>query len=158
MSLTFRKNTPSKSRQRCCRYLQKTINVMTKNFLFVLLLVCTSIIGCGKGFVPAGGKVTYEDGSPVTSGGIVFSSSFFMAEGRIQSDGTYTLFSLKPGDGLPPGQYKVTIGASETDERERSVDLIDPKFSDPKSSPLFAEVIKGGTNQFDFQVTKPGKK
>jgi len=127
---------------------------MTKHSLFVFVLSFLFVAGCGGDFIQTGGKVTYEDGSPVTSGGIVFETDNFMADGRIQPDGTYTLSSLKPGDGLPAGTYRVSISAVEYDENERQVVLVDPKYGSPSSSGLTAEVSRG-QHRFDFTVTKP---
>ena len=130
---------------------------MKRNLLFVAILTLLVFVpGCGGEFVPTGGKVSYDDGSPVTQGGIVFQTGSFMADGQIQSNGTYTLSSLKPGDGLPPGKYTVTISASERDDKEQLVYFVDPKFANPNTSGLTAEVAKG-QSQFNFTVTKPGK-
>ena len=102
----------------------------------------------------AGGKVTFDDGSPVTQGGVVFETDSFMAEGRIQSDGSYTLSSLKPGDGLPAGSYRVTISSMEMGDNYQPIYYVDPKFSNSATSGLTADVAKG-KNRFDFTVTKP---
>jgi hypothetical protein len=126
---------------------------MMKHYLFFVLL-CLTISGCNNGFVPVHGKVTFEDGSPLTQGGIAFSTATFMADGKIQPDGTFTLTSLKQGDGLPPGNHVVTISASEVDTKERTTYLVDPMFGDVTTTPLTAEV---SVNQkiFDFKVSKP---
>ncbi|MDR0335593.1 MAG: carboxypeptidase-like regulatory domain-containing protein, partial [Planctomycetaceae bacterium] len=100
------------------------------------------------------GKVTFEDGSPLTQGGIAFSTATFMADGKIRADGSFTLTSSKPGDGLPPGNYIVTISASETDDKERTIYLVDPKFGDVTTSPFTAEV-SADQKKFDFTVSKP---
>lgn len=99
----------------------------------------------------------YEDGSPLTNGGIAFSTYNFMADAKIQPDGTFKLSSLKPDDGLPPGTYKVTIDASETDTKEKTVYLVDPVFADTATTPLTAEVTSG-TKYFVFKVRKPAVK
>jgi hypothetical protein len=126
---------------------------MLKHY-FLFILVCITISGCNNKFIPVHGKVTFEDGSPLTQGGIAFSTATFMADGKIQPNGTFTLTSLKPGDGLPPGDYTVTINASETDAKEKTIYLIDPVFGDVTTTPLTANV---SANQkiFDFKVSKP---
>ncbi|MDR0337691.1 MAG: carboxypeptidase-like regulatory domain-containing protein [Planctomycetaceae bacterium] len=126
---------------------------MSKHY-FIFVLLCLALSGCGNGFIPVHGKVTFEDGSPLTQGGIAFSTATFMADGKIQADGSFTLTSSKPGDGLPPGNYTVTISASKTDDKERTIYLVDPKFGDVTTSPLTAEV-SGNQKIFDFQVSKP---
>ncbi|MDR1964956.1 MAG: carboxypeptidase-like regulatory domain-containing protein [Planctomycetaceae bacterium] len=129
---------------------------MKTNLLPLLLCLIAIFSGCNShGFVPTGGKVTFEDGSPLTKGKIAFSTATFMAEGTIQPDGTFTLTSLKPGDGLPPGNYQVTISASETDANEKTIYLIDHQFEDPSTTPLTAEVTTEGKNLFDFKVSQP---
>ena len=131
---------------------------MRTTLFCALILTCLAIAGCGgQGFVQAGGKITFDDGSPVTGGAVAFQTNAFMADGRINSDGTFTLSSLKPGDGLPPGTYQVTVGWSETEDSGKIVYFVDPLFSDPKTTTLTAEVGKGGKNQFEFVVTKPKK-
>ena len=128
--------------------------LMTKYHFFAIVLSFAIVAGCGGEFIPTGGKVTFDDGTPVPSGGVVFETDGFMADGRIQPDGTYTLSSLKPGDGLPAGNYKVSISAMEYDEHERQTVLVDPKYSSPATSGLTAEVSKG-QNRFDFTVSRP---
>ena len=36
-----------------------------------------------------------------------------VARGQIQSDGTYELSTHKPGDGVPPGKYKVLLNSMD---------------------------------------------
>ena len=72
----------------------------------ILLLLAT--IGCGNN-MHVSGKVRFEDGSPLKTGIVVFSSQKYVAKGPIQPDGSYTIGSLKSNDGLPPGEYKVYI-------------------------------------------------
>lgn len=69
------------------------------------MLVC---IGCGDQH-RLKGKVTFADGQPVTSGMVIFSNASFQARGEIQSDGNYTVSSTGKNDGIPKGEYKVTV-------------------------------------------------
>jgi hypothetical protein len=69
-----------------------------------------AIVGCGPKLQKAGGVVKV-DGKPIDQGTVGF---YPIEPGRpsmaeVQPDGTFELSYLKPGDGLPPGEYKVTI-------------------------------------------------
>lgn len=133
--------------------------------------------GCGGSGVktyPVSGKVTFEDGSPLTKGTVVFESTTMAAMGQIQPDGTYTLTTYKDGDGAPEGSYKVYLqgdifgseeeAASPTEDgledyAEGSTEtvgeaLVDAKFSGPQNSGLTCDV--SGSTTFDFKVQKPG--
>ena len=130
---------------------------MKKNPFFAIVLLFVIVAGCGGGFIRTGGKVTYEDGTPVPYGAIAFETDSFMANGRIQPDGTYTLSSLKPGDGLPAGSYKVSISGTElvvVGEKDKYIEHVHHKFANPETSDLTADVSRG-KNNFDFIVTKP---
>src|SRR5262249_20719765 len=118
------------------------------------------------------GKVTYR-GEPVTKGSVTFTpmdqGSGRTATGELQSDGSYTLTTATPGDGALPGKYRVSISAVEID---RSVtkgkpggmyrvdvlakaprkDLVPPKYGDPNTSTLAAEV-KAEPNTFHFDLS-----
>jgi hypothetical protein len=132
-------------------------------FVFVavifVLLVLTN--GCGNNYIPCGGKVTFDDGTPLTKGTIRFTSSNLMATGIIQSDGTFTLTTLKEGDGLPTGEYSVSIieAAEETIDPVTSYvisskPLIDQKFEENETSNIRYSV-KPETKEIHIIVTKP---
>jgi hypothetical protein len=86
------------------------------------LSVLAAVVGCGdnatKKFTvfPVKGKVLLPDGSPLTSGRVVFvsKSSGEIVTGPIASDGTFSLTSGASGDGAPPGEYLVRIEPDET--------------------------------------------
>jgi hypothetical protein len=74
------------------------------------MVVWTCLSGCGPKLHQAGGIVKV-DGKPIDQGTVGF---YPVEPGRpsmaeVQPDGTFELSYLKPGDGLPPGEYKVTI-------------------------------------------------
>jgi hypothetical protein len=123
---------------------------------FILLLGCLFLAGCGHGQVPLSGKVTFQDGKPLKTGVVCFSTGTFMAEGRLNENGEYTVGSLKENDGLPLGTYKVFIqGAIEYNAKEQGVPLIHKKFTDPNTTPLSFEVKKSGDQTFNIEVTPP---
>lgn len=127
---------------------------MNTKYSAFLIFLCVFLVGCGKN-IQFGGKVTFEDGKPLPTGKVIFSTDSFQADGRIGPDGSYRLGSLKKDDGLPPGNYKVYIrGASDiTDDGETP--LIDGKFADYKTTPLSCEIKRGGPKTFDFKVASP---
>jgi hypothetical protein len=128
-----------------------------KNYwiLFVFVFVLPFIFGCGHPKVT--GTVKFEDGTPLTSGGVIFTNLPYQASGMIKPDGSYELYELKPGDGVQPGTYQVTVLATTGGGSDGTpfAQLIDPKFGKPSTSGLTCEV-KGNT-VFNITVTKPTK-
>src|SRR4051794_23699741 len=81
-------------------------------FAGTALLLCLSASGCGARMYPVTGTITLADGSPLTKGLVVFETTGarpVMARGNVDADGTYHLSTNKPGDGVPPGKYRVLI-------------------------------------------------
>jgi hypothetical protein len=138
---------------------------MLNRFILLSILLSLSFgLGCQPN-VRVGGKVTFDDGSPLTVGEVQFLSGVSMASGRINSDGSYTLTSQKLNDGIPPGQYEVVIvNAAEVppsptgniEDTPPTILLIDEKFMSPSTSGLTCEVK--GNMVIDITVTKPVKK
>lgn len=128
-----------------------------KRYSIVLLLGLIFLLGCNNGRVKLGGKVTYEDGSAVPHGTVVFATESYQAKGQIESDGTFEVSSTGVKDGLPPGKYKVyIIGATEDvagKRGESSRSLIDKKYDNYVSTPLSCEV-PAPKNTFDIKVPK----
>ena len=125
--------------------------------VFVLVLAA----GCGSN-VGVSGKVTFEDGSPLTTGEVRFETDSFTSSGKIKPDGTYQLGATGIDDGIPKGSYGVTVRAMDNSgikpgmspaEAPPSKSLIDLKFSSVKTSALTCEV--NGKTTFDIKVTKP---
>jgi len=134
--------------------------------------------GCGKSHYPLKGKITYADGTPVTAGMVNFDSGTSLSRGKIQSDGSYAVGTLKDRDGIPKGSYKIYITgaetAMETDPAKNPpmnpsmVDsmgnpmqtmaayrkLVHPKYMTASQSPLSCEV-PAEKNRFDIIVEPP---
>ena len=85
---------------------------MKPQSIFCLFVVPLLFSGCGKPMQKAGGKVMV-DGVPVKDGAVTFypTGGGRTASASISPDGTFTLSYEKLNDGLPPGDYKVTIVA-----------------------------------------------
>lgn len=130
-----------------------------------LLVVPVLLIGCSNnGQYPVHGRVTYEDGSPLTEGIVVGEmsegESRVMARGNVESDGSFSWGTKKPGDGAKPGKYRVVVLARTVGEREASqgkLPDVDPKFSNPKTSGIDFEV-QPGKNELNIKVSKPQPK
>jgi hypothetical protein len=111
--------------------------------------------GCGSGsvvpptLIPVKGKVTYK-GQPVTKGVVRFEPDGFgrMATGQIQSDGTFELTTLKPGDGVVPGEHRVTISEFDKSlDKNRAL----KKYASANISGLKAQVSADKT-EFPFDL------
>ena len=125
----------------------------------VCLLFC---VGCGKN-VRVAGKVTFEDGSPLTTGIVIFNSGTSESKAPIEKDGSFAVGTFKSNDGLPRGTYRVYITGAAVFPGISArgaplgpvVQLVDAKFTSPDTSDLTCEV-KGNT-VFDITVTPPKK-
>jgi len=79
--------------------------------LFSLLAVVAlvAVAGC-SGRAQVSGKVTFSDGTPLTCGVVNFTNDSTICKGDInREDGTFKMRTFKPGDGVPPGTYKVYL-------------------------------------------------
>jgi hypothetical protein len=117
--------------------------------------------GCGPRLCRVHGKVTLEDGTPVTKGLVVFEAvggQPVSARGEIQADGSYQLSTHRPGDGVPPGRYRVLINPMDLsavpDEQKQLV--FDIKYLKLETSGLEYEV-KPGSNEYAITLSKPRK-
>jgi len=124
--------------------------------LLSMLLACLLLCGCASDHEPLSGTVTYEDGSPLTLGEVIFVTDSFQAVGTIQSDGTYTVGSLDIDDGLPAGTYRVYISnavdlGEEIDSEADDKPLVAEKFTSADTSGLTCDIPAEG-NKFDITV------
>jgi hypothetical protein len=139
-----------------------TITGVSRATPVVLLLLLGTAVGCGGGLHPVRGKVTYDDGTPLTKGLVVFESMggkpAVTARGDVQTDGSYQLSTNKPGDGVPAGKYRVLVSAQEYGDIDGPArpPAFDRRYMDFSTSGLEFEV-KAGPNEFPIRVTRPGK-
>ena len=124
---------------------------------FVAAIVSLSLLacfGCGNQHRLTG-KVTFADGQPVTKGMVIFSDGAFQARGEIQPDGTYTVSSTGKNDGLPKGEYVVTVsGVTKTVSGGRNpmpfpVTICDDKYLDVNTTDLRC-TVPAPKNTFDL--------
>ena len=79
--------------------------------LLALILVM-QLTGCGGSALgPEEGRITFGDGSPVTSGSVEFRnrSTRERFTSRIESDGSFAPISGEGILGLPPGDYEIVV-------------------------------------------------
>ncbi|MCI0455903.1 MAG: hypothetical protein L0Z62_02845 [Gemmataceae bacterium] len=128
----------------------------------VAALLLSAIAGCGSGLHPVRGKVTLDDGKPLTKGLVIFEGKqgekTVMARGVIQTDGSYRLSTHTPGDGAPPGKYRVLIAPMEdvdAPDNERRL-AFDSRYTDFNTSGLEFEV-QAGDNDIPIRLARAGK-
>jgi hypothetical protein len=109
---------------------------------------------------PVRGTVTLEDGTPLTRGLVIFErvdgGPPVTARGNIQEDGRYELSTERPGDGAPPGLYKVAINPLDTSDvpDEQKALPFDVKYLNLSKSGLQCEV-KPGENDCPIKLSPP---
>ena len=128
----------------------KAVSFFTSIVLFSLLIVT----GCGNPKVR--GKVVFsDDQSPVSHGVVVFHGNGYIARGYI-NNGEYAMESIKKNDGLPPGEYKISVKETQIKMGPENLptfkNVIDKKYENPDTSGLTLNVTK--SQNFDIQVDR----
>ncbi len=124
------------------------------------LVLLVGSAGCGRRMSPVHGTVTLEDGQPLTRGMVIFEGEQdgvpVMARGEIRPDGSYQLSTEKPGDGVPPGKYRVHINPMDRSEvpDEKKKLPFDIRYLRVNTSGLEYEV-KAGPNEYDIKLSRP---
>jgi len=124
-----------------------------------ILIFCLLLSGCGDGRLSLKGSVSIN-GTPIQEGAITFqpvvgTSEFNTSTGAAIINGRYSVAAKR---GLIPGEYRVTIVATEdtgqVDARGSSIhrNIVPPKYSD--NSELTISVTKGKSYDFDLVVNK----
>jgi hypothetical protein len=122
----------------------------------VVVMLLGWCVGCGAtgsgtspSLVPVKGKVTFK-GQPVTTGTVRFEPDDYgrPATGKLQSDGTYVLTTLKEGDGVVPGHHRVSITDLNIKSKDGALLL---KYLNTSKSKLEADVSAEKT-EFAFEL------
>lgn len=134
-----------------------------RQFLSVAAALLVGLAGCGGGKYPVRGTVTLDDGSPLTKGLVVFERTdggpAVTARGNVGADGRYELSTDQPGDGVPPGKYKVLVNpldSSDVPDEQKKLPF-DIRYTKFQTSGLECEVKAGGTD-FPIKLDRPKKK
>jgi hypothetical protein len=126
---------------------------ISSHYFFLLLCTCFAL-GCSNKSTVTG-NVTYPDGTPLTTGSVIFETESYRAYGIVDENGFYTLGEINPGDKIRPGTYKVKVMASSGggSDGEPLVHHVDPKYANTATSGLTCNVQ--GKTVFNITVEKP---
>ena len=133
-------------------------------------LVVMAMFGC-SGKAPVAGKrvtgtVTYN-GAPVEGASVSFISPMASGYGSTDKEGHFTLRSSK-GEGVPVGDYKVTVVKTEAPPQEAQTtyvppdpnvpppqpkDLLPAKYKQAETTPLSGNVTESGPNEVTLTLT-----
>lgn len=122
----------------------------------ICTLAISLMLGCHRGpepplMVPVTGKV-FANGQPVTAGAIYFhpdETNSFQGDkpsSLLQVDGSFTVKTYPFGDGVPPGEYKVTLSPELASRLKKA------KYSQPSQTPWSIEVTYQGVKDHMFEV------
>jgi len=120
-----------------------------------------SLAGCGgRTAYQVSGRVQHKDGSPITGATRVIrlepaadttAEIRQTASGTIESDGTFEMFTRRPGDGVIPGKYVVTF--TVMDKPLGGMSLIPQKYTNREESP-FELVVDEDKSGLLFELEK----
>lgn len=137
-------------------------HLWSKFFIFVSLVGLCLQSGCASSNELLGtvsGTVTLNS-APISEGMLSFISSTGFAATAEVKDGTYSITSSQYGNGIPIGEYQVSIlsATAKSDPlasspEKASVKIeIPKKYADPATSGLSANVNQGAA-EFNFELT-----
>lgn len=141
-------------------------------FSFICLAALALIFcGCGndKGLIRLTGKITLDGSEMPYAGEIKFlpkeveaGKPMRPARAKFDTGGAFRATSFKPGDGIYPGNYAVTVECWEVAASmggPAPVNAIDRKYQDPANSGLNLVVEPNKSNQvFDIKLSSPASK
>jgi len=128
-------------------------------------LVALALVGCGRRDLhPVSGTVRFADGSPLTVGRVVATyapPAAYGGWGFIKPDGTFTLGSFTPTDGIRAGTVQVAITFAYQSEGEPGADgnstkqkpLVHKRFESPATSGLTFDVPR--QTKWEIVVERP---
>ena len=148
--------------------MKSNVSKLLALFSVALLVAC---VGCG-GRSQVHGKVVFSDGSPLTYGTVNFTNNDTLCKGEIQEDGSFKMRTFKPGDGVPPGTYKVYLtdtlrlgeGSGQTvktrvgDETVETqllgvaTNTLPPEYGNPDQSPFPQVTVKGSIKNLELKI------
>jgi hypothetical protein len=134
---------------------------MKHTFITLTLLLLFMAVGCKQGS-RVSGKVTFEDGSPVQRGTVMFSGEKTSFQGTVK-DGTYAVGITGDSQKIPLGKYKVWLANSPRIEmlydkngnattEQIIFETIMPEFASGSRTPLEVSLTSNGSLTYDVTV------
>jgi len=114
---------------------------------------------------PVTGKVTFNDGGPLTAGEVTFfevpteagaGNQGMICKGAVRADGSYTMTNNKQEDGVPEGKYKVVVTPARPPDPANPPPNWPPfqsRFSRLNETPLEFTVTRG-VNEYPITVER----
>lgn len=136
-----------------------------RNGVAFALMALVLTAGCNTaGLYPVTGKVVDDAGNPIPgleqSNYVMFAqvpSGTSSSMGEIAADGSFTVFTNKPGDGVPPGEYHVYLPRKHLDPERAAPQVIAGKFEQLEHSG-WTKTVEKKRNHFELQVTPARRK
>jgi hypothetical protein len=129
--------------------------------LLTLIGFVLALTGCGsRESYDVSGVAKYEDGSPITGAVRIVrlepaadttATLRKVASGYLAEDGTFEMFTRKPGDGVVPGKYVVTF--TVMDKAMGGKSLIPSKYNTIETSP-FELVVDDDKDGLEYKLEK----
>jgi hypothetical protein len=142
------------------------LNIMTiicKKIGLLGLFMSIALSGCSY-YYTVEGQITFEDGTPLTIGTILFESDRVAAKGTINTKGQYSVKILGHGvrkiyilGAVQVSHEKVPLLNNRHDSKQHVEQLIDMKYRFPETSGLIY-ILDGGAKYnitHNITVTKP---
>jgi len=125
-----------------------------------LITLLMLLAGCNtSGLYPVTGTVVDASGKPIP--GLEKSNYVMFAQvpdgisssmGEIEADGSFRLFTNKPGDGVPPGDYYIYLPRKHRDPEKAMPQVIADKFENINQSG-WTKTVEKKRNHFVLEVT-----
>jgi len=129
------------------------------SFGIAVLILGAVLSGCGgrperpETVYPLTGELHFE-GKPAAGASIILHTQDDSISARpmatVGDDGTFAVTTYEPGDGAPPGEYKVTVewhrpvdGQISTGDDLPPPNVLPPAYASPKTTPITVTVEEG---------------
>jgi hypothetical protein len=121
----------------------------------VLVAITTAFVGCGhsdNGTVT--GTVLTKDGKPLANARVIARSSESgkAAYGTTNMSGEFKLGLKQEGDGLPAGEYQLSVFEDRGDSDNKRPPQIAPKYSNAATSGLSVKIEDGKSERLELKL------